>query len=148
MKNTDFATAQEITGYHPLGYGEDDASFIYPWVDVTSKYDPSWAWAAGAMISDIYDLKIYLKALADGTMLTPEMQKERLKWALDKDELKYGAGIFMVRNEFLGHNGSYPGFHNISVHSPRSNITVIIFYNTQSTRSPDDFLRRLLPYLD
>ena len=38
------------------------------------------------MISDIYDLKIYLKALADGTMLTPEMQKERLKWALDKDE--------------------------------------------------------------
>lgn len=148
MKNTDFALTPEIIGYHPLGYGEDDASFVFPWVDVTIKYDPSWAWAAGAMISDIYDLKIYLKALAEGTLLTPEMQKERLKWGLDKEGMKYGAGIFQVGNGFLGHNGSYPGYHNISVHSPKTNMTVIIFYNSQSNRSPDDFLRAILPLLD
>jgi D-alanyl-D-alanine carboxypeptidase len=148
MKNTDFATVPEISGYHPEGYGEDDATFVYPWVDVTTKYDPSWAWAAGAMISDIYDLKIYLKALAEGTLISPEMQKERLKWGLDKDGLKYGAGIFQIRNEFLGHNGSYPGFHNISVHSPKSNITIIIFFNTQSNRSPDDFLKAILPMIE
>ncbi|MEO8514896.1 MAG: serine hydrolase domain-containing protein [Ignavibacteria bacterium] len=147
LKNTDFATVPEISGYHPEGYGEDDASFVYPWVDVTEKYDPSWGWAAGAMISDIYDLKIYLKALAEGTLISPEMQKERLKWGLDKDGLKYGAGIFQIGN-FLGHNGSYPGFHNISVHSPKSNITVIIFFNSQSNRSPDDFLKALLPLIE
>jgi len=148
MKNTEFPVEAELTGYHPLGYGEDDAAFVYPWVDVTTKYDPSWAWAAGAMTSDIYDLKIYLRALAEGTLISPEMQKERLKWSLDREGMKYGAGIFQLGKDFLGHNGSYPGFHNISVHSPGSNITAIIFYNTQSNRSPDDFLKRLLPLLE
>lgn len=147
LKNTDFPVEAEITGYHPMGYGEDETMFLLPLSDVTEKYDPSWAWAAGAMTSDIYDLKIYLKALANGTLLTPEMQKERLRWALDKNDIKYGAGIFMLGNEFLGHNGSYPGFHNISVHSPVSNITAIIFYNTQTDRSPDDFLKTLIPML-
>lgn len=148
LKNTDFATETEISGYHPMGYGEDDASFVYPWVDVTTKYDPSWAWAAGAMISDIYDLKIYLKALSEGALISPEMQKERLKWAIDKDGFKYGAGIFQVGDGFLGHNGSYPGYHNISVHSPKTNMTAIIFYNSQSNRSPDDFLRAILPMIE
>jgi D-alanyl-D-alanine carboxypeptidase len=148
MINTEFPTAAEISGYHPRGYGEDDAFFVYPWVDVTTKYDPSWAWAAGAMTSDIYDLKIYLKALAEGLLLSPEMQKERLRWSLEREGLKYGAGIFQLGRDFLGHNGSYPGFHNISVHSPGSNITAIIFYNTQSNRSPDDFLKRLIPLLE
>jgi D-alanyl-D-alanine carboxypeptidase len=147
LKNTDFATVPDISGFHPEGYGEDDASFVYPWVDVTAKYDPSWAWAAGAMISDIYDLKLYLKALAEGTLISPEMQKERLKWSIDKDEFKYGLGIFQV-GDFLGHNGSYPGYHNISVHSPKSNITVIIFFNSQSNRSPDDFLKAILPLIE
>jgi len=148
MKNTDFAEIPEIWGSHPEGYGEDDGSWVYPLVDVTTKYDPSWGWAAGAMVSTIEDLKIYLKALAEGTMISKETMAERIKPGLERDGLKYCFGMFILGDMYIGHNGSYPGFHNISVHSPRSNITVIIFYNTQSTRSPDDFLRRLLPYLD
>jgi len=148
MKQTDFPDVPEIWGLHPRGYNENDAIWVYPLVDVTEKYNPSWGWAAGAMVSTIEDLKIYLKALAEGTLLSKETHAERLKWGMDKPGIKYGFGIFEVGNSFYGHNGSYPGFHNISVHSPKTNRTAIIFYNTQSNRDPDTFLKAILPMIE
>jgi D-alanyl-D-alanine carboxypeptidase len=148
LKQTDFAEVPELSGSYPRGYGEDDATWVYPLVDVTTKYDPSWAWAAGAMVSTVEDLKVYLKALTEGKLTSKEMHAERLKWGLDKPEAKYGFGIFEIGNGYYGHNGSYPGFHNISVHSPITNITAIIFYNTQSDRNPDLFLRAILPMIE
>ncbi len=147
LKETEFAIDPEITGNYPRGYNEEDTALTYPLTDMTTTYDPSWGWAAGAMISSVKDLKVYLKALAEGKLVSTESQAERFKWALNKEGLKYGFGIFMVGNDYLGHNGSYPGFHNVSVYSPKSNCTIIIFYNTQSNRDPDDFLKRLLPMM-
>lgn len=148
LKQTDFPGVPGISGFHPGGYDEDDAAFAYPLVDVTEKYNPSWAWAAGAMVSTIEDLKIYLKALAEGSLLSKETQAQRFKWLDVIPGFKYGFGIFEAGNEYYGHNGSYPGFHNISVHSPRTGITVIIVYNTQSNRSPDNFLKAILPMIE
>jgi len=148
LKQTDFAETPEMWGSYPRGYSEDDTKWVYPLVDVTTKFDPSWAWAAGAIVSDIADLKIYLKALAEGKLISKEMQTERLKWGLDRPGvIKYGFGIFEVGKGYYGHNGSYPGYHNISVHSPITNITAIVFYNTQSDRDPDIFLRTFLPMI-
>lgn len=150
MRQTDFAEVPELWGSYPKGYGEDDGTWVYPLVDVTTKYDPSWGWAAGAMVSTIEDLKIYLKALTEGKLTSKESHTERLKWGLDKPEMgiKYGFGIFEVGKGYFGHNGSYPGFHNISVHNPEKNITAIIFYNTQSNRDPDAFLKAILPNIE
>lgn len=148
MRQTDFAEVPELWGSYPRGYGEDDATWVYPLVDVTTKYDPSWAWAAGAMVSTIEDLKLYLKAMTEGKLTSKESHAERLKWGLNKPDIKYGFGIFEVGNGYFGHNGSYPGFHNISVHSPEKNITAIVFYNTQSDRDPDSFLKAFLPMIE
>ena len=147
MKNTDFPEVPEIWGSHPEGYGEDDGTWVYPLVDVTTKYNPSWGWAAGAMVSTIEDLKIYLKALDEGAMISKELVAERMKPGLERDGLNYCFGMFILGDMYIGHNGSYPGFHNISVHSPKTGITAIIFYNTQSNRSPDDFLKAILPMI-
>ena len=148
MKQTDFPDLPELWGFYPRGYSEDDAKWVYPLIDVTEKYNHSWGWAAGAMVSTIEDLKIYLKALAEGTLLSSESHSERMKWGLNNEAFRYGFGIFELGNGYLGHNGSYPGFHNISVHSPKTNCTAIIFYNTQSNRSPDDFLKTILPLMN
>lgn len=47
--------------------------------DVTDD-NPSWAWAAGAAISTLNDLRIWAKADATGELLSPQAQKERLTW--------------------------------------------------------------------
>ena len=148
MMETDFPGVPEIWGNHPSGYGEEDATWVYPLVDVTERFNPSWGWAAGAMVSTLEDLKIYLTALTEGKLISAEMQTERLKWGLEGDGFKYGFGIFEVGEGYFGHNGSFPGFHNISVHSPETGITAIIFYNTQSNRNPDEFLKKVLPLIE
>jgi len=147
LKETDFPSDPVLTGFHPRGYDEDDATFLEPLDDVTEKYDPSWGWAAGAMGSSIADLKIYIKALAEGELTSQKSHDERMKWSLDRGGLHYGFGIFKA-GDFLGHNGSYPGFHNVSVYSPKSGITIIIFYNTQTNRDPDEFLKAILPMMN
>ena len=148
MKQTDFPNVPAITGSYPRGYGEDDKSWVYPLTDVTEKYNPSWGWAAGAMISTIEDLKIYIKALAEGTLISKESQAERFKWSFETHGMKYGFAIFKAGDDFYGHNGSYPGFHNVTVYSPKTKTSVIIFYNSQTNRDPDDFLKKLLPLIE
>ena len=148
LSETEFPSDAEFTGFHPRGYNEDDSKFIEPLTDVTEKFDPSWAWAAGAVNSSLNDVKIYVKALAEGTLISKKMQAERLKWSLNLPVLKYGFGIFRAGNDFYGHNGSYPGFHNVSVYSPKTGMTIIIMYNSQTNRDPDEFLKALLPLIE
>lgn len=149
LKETEFDETPQISGNHSHGYGENEDTLIFPLHDVTAKYDPSWGWAAGAITSTIADMKIYLKALGEGSLTSKEMHTERLKWALDEPPKgKYGFGIFEINNGYYGHNGSYPGFRNIGVHSPVKNITALIFFNTQSNRDPNVFLRAVLPIIE
>lgn len=147
LTQTELPDDAEITGFHSHGYNEDDSKFIEPLTDVTTKHDPSWAWAAGSVISSLKDIKVYIKALATGKLTSSQMHDERLKWNLDTPMLKYGFGIFLAGGDFYGHNGSYPGFHNVSVYSPKTKISIIIFYNSQTNRDPDDFLKALIPLL-
>ncbi|MFJ3175881.1 hypothetical protein ACIPJK_34625 [Streptomyces roseus] len=48
--------------------------------DATNR-NPSWSWAAGAVISDLDDLHTWAPALADGRLLTPRTQAERCRAA-------------------------------------------------------------------
>lgn len=148
LTETEFASDADITGFRPEGYNEDDSKFLEPLTDVTTKYDPSWAWAAGAIISSVKDIKIYIKALVEGTLVSKEMQAERMKWSLDMGGLKYGFAVFKAGDDFYGHNGSYPGFHNVSVYSPKTKTSIIIFYNSQTNRDPDEFLKKLIPMME
>lgn len=144
MKETTLDSGTVITGHYSHGYNQEEDSLFIPLIDFTNTYDMSWAWAAGAITSTIADMKIYLKALAEGKLTSKEMHAERLKWALDKPEGKYGFGIFAI-SDYLGHNGSCPGYRNIGMHSPEKNITALVFYNTQSNRDPNLFLRAIIP---
>ncbi|WP_327307327.1 serine hydrolase domain-containing protein [Streptomyces sp. NBC_01298] len=99
-------------------------------VDATN-FDPSWAWAAGAMASDLQDLRSWAKTLATGTLLTPATQAERLKTQpigiIPGDG--YGLGIFNVQG-WLGHNGSLPGYETLTVYLPEEQATMVILLTT------------------
>ncbi|MFI5760613.1 serine hydrolase domain-containing protein [Streptomyces sp. NPDC051563] len=99
-------------------------------VDAT-HLDPSWAWAAGAMASDLQDLRSWAKTLATGTLLTPATQAERLKTQpigiIPGDG--YGLGIFNVQG-WLGHNGSLPGYETLTVYLPEEQATMVVLLTT------------------
>lgn len=97
--------------------------------------NPSWGWAAGAAISTIDDLAIYVEALVDGGLLGEELQAERLA-SIEPihPEVPDGAAYGMALAQFgpmLGHDGSLPGFQSFMGHDPNHHATVIVVTNLQ-----------------
>ena len=89
------------------GYELDDEKI---WEDVT-VYSPSLLWTAGAIISDMEDMKIWVKAYTTGITNSAITQKERLTWVdtMRGKHLKFGLGIGNT-NGWLGYTGGTRGY--------------------------------------
>ncbi|MFF2045895.1 serine hydrolase domain-containing protein [Kitasatospora sp. NPDC058170] len=95
-----------------------------------TDWNPSWAWAAGAMISGLHDLRRWAEIVAVGTLLSPQTQCERLKvLPTGFPGTNYGLGIFETGG-WIGHNGSIPGYETVTVHLPAQRATLVIMINT------------------
>lgn len=132
LAHTSFPTGNQFPEPHPHGYTEP-ADETGPPVDATT-WTTSFAWAAGAMISTLDDLRVWTKALAVGDLLSPELQQQRLRTSPEPGgpaDFGYGIGIFDVAG-WLGHNGSLPGYQTVAVHLPQRNTTVVTMINTDT----------------
>jgi D-alanyl-D-alanine carboxypeptidase len=100
------------------------------WDKVTTRFDPSWIWASGTMISNSTDLKEWAKALVNGSLLSSEMQKERMKLIYTgTPSVKFGLGIYDLQNGFSGYKGTIPGYNNIIVYFPGRGALIMIMIN-------------------
>ncbi|WP_405725694.1 beta-lactamase family protein [Streptomyces sp. NBC_00028] len=112
---------------HPRGYTNQTLTGE---VADSTDWNPSWAWAAGAMISDLRDLRRWAKIVATGTLLRPETQAERLTMLpTGFPGTKYGLGIF-ESGGWIGHNGSIPGYETVTVYLPSKKATLVLMINT------------------
>lgn len=129
LHRTLFPTGPEIPDPHAHGYTDQTASGK---IEDATDWDPSWAWAAGAMISDLQDLRRWAHTLATGKLLTPATQAERLKTTpMDIPGDGYGLGIFNIQG-WIGHNGSLPGYESLTVYLPEARATLVILLNTDA----------------
>ncbi|MBZ9600048.1 MULTISPECIES: serine hydrolase domain-containing protein [Streptomyces] len=127
LRRTFFPTGSEFPAPHAQGYTDQTASGK---VEVSTDWDPSWAWAAGAMISDLENLRSWARTLATGTLLTPETQAQRLKTtSVGIPGAGYGLGLFNVQG-WIGHNGSLPGYESLGVYLPQAQATMVVILNT------------------
>ncbi|MEO3975279.1 serine hydrolase domain-containing protein [Streptomyces sp. CAU 1734] len=127
LTNTVFPTGAEFPSPHAHGYTNQTASGD---IEDATDWNPSWGWAAGAMISDLQDLRSWARTLATGTLLTPETQAERLDIAPTTiPGAGYGLGIFNVQG-WIGHNGSLPGYESLTVYLPEARATMVVLLNT------------------
>src|SRR5918997_6121404 len=103
MKNTFYPTDSDLPGdLHGYTYDFSTGGLK----DVT-VFDPAAEGGAGAMISDVSDLRTWAKAVCTGTLLKPETQKARLQTkplSGESGPVRYGEGIMRV-GEFCGHVG-------------------------------------------
>ncbi|MER6616184.1 serine hydrolase domain-containing protein [Streptomyces xantholiticus] len=127
LRHTVFPTGAQFPSPHAHGYTNQTASGK---VEDSTNWDPSWGWAAGAMISDLRDLRSWARTLATGTLLSPETQAQRLKTeSTGVPGAGYGLGIFDVQG-WIGHNGSLPGYESLTVYLPESKATLVVLLNT------------------
>jgi D-alanyl-D-alanine carboxypeptidase len=129
MSHTSFPTTNAFPEPHPQGYTVQTADGKEA---AATDWNPSWGWAAGAMISTLDDMRIWAPALATGKLLTPQMQAQRLQTVGSPGmppQDGYGLGIFNLGG-WIGHNGSLPGYQTVVVYLPQKRTTLVILVNT------------------
>jgi D-alanyl-D-alanine carboxypeptidase len=129
MSHTSFPTTNAFPDPHPQGYTNQTANGA---VTTSTDWNPSWGWAAGAMISTLDDMHTWAPAVATGKLLSPAMQAQRLQ-TVNAEGLPprngYGLGIFNLGG-WIGHNGSLPGYQTVAVYLPDQKRTLVILINT------------------
>lgn len=129
LTQTFLPAANEFPSPHAEGYTQQtlDGSEA-----TATDWNPSWGWAAGAMISNLEDLTRWVPALATGELLSPELQKERLTvtpFDAEDPESGYGLGVFRL-NGWIGHNGSLPGYKTVTIYLPEKEMTLVALVNS------------------
>lgn len=133
LHHTLFPTDAAFPSPHAQGYTDQTATGK---VEGTAGWNPSWAWAAGAMISDLDDLRVWARTVATGvlpdgtTLISPATQKQRLTTPPTTiPGAGYGLGIFNVQG-WIGHNGSLPGYESLTIYLPSAQATLVVLLNT------------------
>ncbi|MET9672264.1 serine hydrolase domain-containing protein [Streptomyces sp. NPDC006482] len=130
LRHTVFPTDAAFPRPHAHGYTEQTASGD---VEDATDWNPSWGWAAGAMISNLQDMRTWAKVVATGTLLTAETQAERLEIPQPgPGGSGYGLGIFNAQG-WIGHNGSLPGYQSLTIYLPEEEATLVVLLNTDIT---------------
>ena len=114
-------------GKHPHGYHTRDNK-PGKLEDITEA-DPSWAWAAGSMISTPSELNKFTQALHSGKLLRQASVGEMKKVvATDKDGT-YGLGIFSNKlscGVAWGHTGGIPGYLSARFLGPDGSAVTVV----------------------
>lgn len=100
-------------------------------------FTPGIVWTAGAMISTIDDLEKYSRLLGRGALLSPWLAAQRLQFSEVPYGLEgpatFGYGLGLIRfGDWLGHNGSVPGFSTEGFYEPRSGAVIAGMENLQT----------------
>jgi len=135
LKHTLFPTGNEFPTPHSQGYTDQTATGE---VEDSADWNPSWAWAAGAMISQLQDLKVWARTVATGQLpsggrlISAATQKQRLTTPPTAiPGTGYGLGIFDVQG-WIGHNGSLPGYESLTIYLPSAQATLVVVLNTDT----------------
>ncbi|MGW3090119.1 serine hydrolase domain-containing protein [Streptomyces sp. NPDC001108] len=102
---------------HPKGYHRDAAES--PWREYT-ELDPSWGWAAGAVVSTNSDLNRFYTALLGGKLL-PQAQLAEMRTTVPTEGagqgVRYGLGLtstpLSCGGVYWGHGGTIPGYFTL-----------------------------------
>lgn len=128
-------------GYRPPAEDLGALDTLIPMGDI----NPEVAWGAGNMTSTMADLAVWADALADGTLLSPELQAERIQSReFDGQTIQFGYGLGLIRlGDFLGHDGAIMGYSSVVMRLPAEDATFVMVGNASTnstTPTMDIFL--------
>jgi D-alanyl-D-alanine carboxypeptidase len=124
-------TSFPTTSAMPTPYAHGYTLVKGKWVDETEALPPSTAWAAGAMISDMGDMKRWVKAYVTGTTNSAATQKARLTClSIGEGNLSFGLGIGCSAG-WYGYTGGLTGYNTAAYYMPATGVTIIAFVSSQ-----------------
>jgi D-alanyl-D-alanine carboxypeptidase len=135
LRHTSLPATARVSGYHAHGYITTE---LVPTadgqpLDVTG-FNPSHAWAAGAIVSNAADLSTFFRALLSGRLLPPALLQE-MKQTVAEDPtdpqktFSYGLGLRRVADTCganWGHTGTIFGYQSMAFWNEHTNRSVVV----------------------
>jgi D-alanyl-D-alanine carboxypeptidase len=133
MDQTSWPTTDQIP--MPFSHGYDGDPPLWIPEDVTN-WNPSWANAAGQLISTLDDMRLWARAMGAGTLISPAMQAERLTWVElpGPSDKKYGLAIGKTGG-WIYHQGELPGYNSVAAYLPEQDAVVVVLVNTSINKT-------------
>lgn len=127
MTNTYFPVTPQFPDPHAQGYhDQNNNGYLESFENVTSL-DPSYSWAAGAIVTTIKDLLNWSIVLARGDLLEPKTQMERMTWFPPNSPPLTGYGLGLSNEQgYIGHIGDILGYQAIIEYYEGNAIAVLI----------------------
>jgi CubicO group peptidase (beta-lactamase class C family) len=146
LKNTSFPMTPEIgepylRGYQPAD-GEEEGSDK---VQEFSLSSPTPYWTAGGAIGTLGELRTWIRAIATGELLSPEMHAEQLKFKSPNTK-NYGLGV-MNGGMLFGHSGEVPGYNSSMYYLPSIDAVCIVLtgrYPSEIEGASDEIMSSLI----
>lgn len=152
LKNTSFPMDPAMPSPYMHGYMADP-NLNDPGAAATqdtSIETPTPFFTAGAMISNMADMKTWVHALATGELLSPAMHTEQLTFG-PPNTASYGLGV-MGGAKIVGHSGEIPGYNScVYTMTGGNGATFIVFLNRYPSKiegASDQFLIELVKAVD
>jgi len=132
LRNTYLATSGRFRGPYAHGYAPPDISGD-GYVDI-SAWNPSWAWSAGALVSNAPDARRFYQALLSGRLLRPRLLQQMMTTVDVAPGFGYGLGLFRldtVCGTVWGHDGGIPGYISYALNDREGSRSAILLLPTQ-----------------
>ncbi|WP_061961627.1 serine hydrolase [Demequina flava] len=113
---------------HPAALGSDG---VTDWSELSAS---AW-WGSGSLVSTTADLATLSQALADGSLLSPDVAAARLDGAEDvarsMPNTHYGLAL-ATYGPLIGHSGTVAGFSTFLATDPETDTTIVVTANSDS----------------
>jgi D-alanyl-D-alanine carboxypeptidase len=120
---------------YPTGTGVPGGLHGYGWNPAAKRFDdktlfnPPLAGAAGAVISNVYDMHTFARALCKGTLLKPETFQAQMQGKpLEGTNAVYGEGV-AIGDGFCGHSGTINGYSSDMYYIQKLDASLVINVN-------------------
>ena len=136
LKNTYFANTPHFRGPYAHGYAPPGL-YSAGYLD-TSGWSPTWAWAAGALVSNTKDLTTFYQALLSGDLLSRAQLREMTTTVSPFAGAGYGLGLLTLDTPcgtIWGHTGGIPGYVTISYHNRAGTRSAVLVMSTEPTQA-------------
>jgi D-alanyl-D-alanine carboxypeptidase len=108
----------------------------------TTNWNPAWGFGTGNLVSTYDDVYLWGRALGTGALLSEEMFAEQLTWDTQPPttpDMSYGLGVGYYGNNWIGHEGSLPGYNTDLLYNTELDATIIVLTNSDITiPNPDN----------
>lgn len=124
-----------VPGAHPVGYSavlDATGDWACDQIRDVTRLSPSMMWTSGGVVSSVPDLKLFVQALASGSLLSQESAAAQAD-TVSAGSLWRGYGLGMQQlGPLRGVSSAVPGYLSAAYADPGSGLTLVVALNNST----------------